>query len=69
MIKRRGAVRLVNAGNKLALVSKRRDGNLVKSDVGEQLSAAMPLCAADDAITLYDGKILLVTKGNLSVCE
>lgn len=69
MIKRRGAVRLVNAGNKLALVSKRKDGNLVKSDVGEQLSAAMPLCAADDAIALYDGKILLVTKGNLSVCE
>ncbi len=69
MIKRRGAVRLVNAGNKLALVSKRKDGNLGKSDVGEQLSAAMPLCAADDAITLYDGKILLVTKGNLSVCE
>lgn len=69
MIKRRGAVRLVNAGNKLALVSKCKDGNLVKSDVGEQLSAAMPLCAADDAITLYDGKILLVTKGNLSVCE
>ena len=69
MIKRRGAVRLVNAGNQLALVSKRKDGNLGKSDVGEQLSAAMPLCAADDAITLYDGKILLVTKGNLSVCE
>ena len=69
MIKRRGAVRLVNAGNKLALVSKRKDGNLGKSDVGNQLSAAMPLCAADDAITLYDGKILLVTKGNLTICE
>lgn len=69
MIKRKGAVRLVNTGNKLVLVSRRKDGNLGKSDVGNQLSAAMPLCAADDAITLYDGKILLVTKGNLTICE
>lgn len=69
MIKRKGTVRLVNTGNKLALISRRKDGNLGKSDVGNQLSAAMPLCAADDAITLYDGKILLVTKGNLTICE
>lgn len=69
MIKRKGAVRLVNTGNKLALISRRKDGNLGKSDVGNQLSTAMPLCAADDAITLYDGKILLVTKGNLTICE
>lgn len=69
MIKRKGAVRLVNTGNKLALISRRKDGNLGKSEVGNQLSAAMPLCAADDAITLYDGKILLITKGNLTICE
>lgn len=69
MVKRRGVLRLASSGDKVLLIGKRQNGILGKSEVSDNLSAAVPHYCADDAIALYDDKYLLVVKGNLMITE
>lgn len=69
MVKQRGTLRLAHSGDKVLLISKRKDGNLGKSEVTDNISSALPHYCADDAIELYDGKYLLVVKGNLTITK
>lgn len=69
MVKRKGALRLARSGDKVVLIGKRKNGALCKSEVSDDVSAAVPHFCADDAIELYDGKYLLVVKGNIIIAE
>jgi len=69
MVKRKQSMRIEASDGKVYLVRRKRNGNLGESEVAGGISSAAPHVAADDAVRLYDGKILAVIRGNLVVLD
>ena len=70
MIKRKNgkAVRITSSGGKISLVVVRKDGNLGTSEYRNGvLAASEPFYAADDAVKLFDGKMLVRIRDGLFV--